>query len=390
MIAAACFEPIRTITTARSFRQSREAWNDLAGDRVFYRWEWLYAWWQALGRGRLAIVVVCDHRGRWLGLAPWYRTRSLTRGPLVRLLGDGVACTDYNGILARPGFESRVARRLAGIMTGGGAADTGLFSGTERFEFEGHAGDQPALEALFGCWSGNGMRSRCEEFSATWKTALPGDWSELEASLGKSFRRKARHAARRLQDPQAVAITCATPAELDRHWDTFVRLHQRRRQSLGEAGCFHDSRFERFLRNACQGLAAAGKVRLHMLFWRDQPVGTSLQLIDGDTAQMYQSGFDPQYRNLEPGHLTFTWALQSAIREGLAWYDFLRGDEMYKSRWKATRFPLYRTRLIPDRGSARWREPLEVLGGRVRRWTRSARSGNRQPFPVPGPRDARP
>ena len=48
--------------------------------------------------------------------------------------------------------------------------------------------------------------------------------------------------------------------QIRENWPIFVQLHQARRNSLGQEGCFHDPDFEQFLFLAVHKLAAAGTV----------------------------------------------------------------------------------------------------------------------------------
>ncbi len=363
---------VQIISDAAGLALCRDVWNELAGDRVFHRWEWMYHWWNAFGQGsrnRLAVVVIVAPSGRWVGVAPWYVTGSAARGRVVRQLASGSACSDYTSLAVRSGYESVVSRILAQVISGELPQEP--LAGVDLFELEGHTADDPAVNALCNELCESAIQVVTEEFAGAWRSELPDTWAGYESRLHKSFRRKTRKAVSRLDNADFTAIAIHEPDEIAKHWTTFVELHQRRRESLGEGGCFADARFETFLRNATIDLAASGRSQINLFHHKGKPLATNLEFLAGDAVYMYQTGLDPDAIQLEPGHVTFTWAIQQSIERGFGYFDFLRGDEPYKSRWKSTRVPLYRTRVVPNRLAARFRCGVWSAGRGFRDWTRA-------------------
>ena len=54
----------------------------------------------------------------------------------------------------------------------------------------------------------------------------------------------------------------------------------------------------------------------------------------GKTVYYYQAGFDPEMNAFSPGNLLVAETIREAIEEGRLHFDFMRGDEPYKRRWK--------------------------------------------------------
>src|SRR5204862_188900 len=114
-------------------------------------------------------------------------------------------------------------------------------------------------------------------------------------------------------------------------WRIFIDLHQRRRQSLGERGCFSCERFNRFLRAATERLMAAGSARLLWIEKDGRPLASELHLCSDETTYAYQVGISPDDLAENPGWLVNTAALRCALAAGHTGFDLLRGDEPYKS-----------------------------------------------------------
>jgi CelD/BcsL family acetyltransferase involved in cellulose biosynthesis len=135
-----------------------------------------------------------------------------------------------------------------------------------------------------------------------------------------------------------------------------VRLHQARFGDRAHGGgCFADPRFETFLRAATERLAARRQARLVWCEVDGEPIAIQLLLTAPGSAAMYQSGFDPRYRHLEPGYLLYALSFRALIAEGIAKFDFLRGNEPYKATWLAQPTPLTRLIAVAPRSSAQLR-----------------------------------
>ena len=63
----------------------------------------------------------------------------------------------------------------------------------------------------------------------------------------------------------------------------------------------------------------------------DRPAAALFCLEYGDTVGLYNSGFDPEARALSPGVVLIARTIEDAIARGFRRYDFLRGEEPYKS-----------------------------------------------------------
>jgi hypothetical protein len=65
-----------------------------------------------------------------------------------------------------------------------------------------------------------------------------------------------------------------------------------------------------------------------------QPIGAIYAMAAHGTCFYYQAGFDPSQGAISPGTLLVASTIRRAIEEGKTSFDFLRGDEPYKRRWK--------------------------------------------------------
>ena len=115
----------------------------MAGEIPFRRFEWLEPWWRHYGRDgwRLA-VLVAEEAGRPVGIAPWYIARSGKEGRVLRSLGSGEVCSEYQTILTNPGREAEVAFALADWL------DTTGLHHWDLLHLPSAGADDPAVAAL--------------------------------------------------------------------------------------------------------------------------------------------------------------------------------------------------------------------------------------------------
>jgi CelD/BcsL family acetyltransferase involved in cellulose biosynthesis len=185
--------------------------------------------------------------------------------------------------------------------------------------------------------------------------------------LSKSHRKQIRRLAGRVLETDRVTLhTAATPCDLDRAWQVLIDLHQRRRKSLGQRGCFASPRFEAFHRSVSWKLLEAGMLRLHWLTLDQRPIAAEYHIAGTDTVFAYQSGVDPDRLDEEPGRLVTIAVLQKAIADGFRKFDFCRGDEPYKAHFRAEPRPTVQWRIVSPRASARLRHRVWLAGWKMK------------------------
>lgn len=366
---------ITTFSTLEAIAPFADTWDRLAGDVPFRSWAWLSCWWRHYGPGsasgsgaKLFVLGVRDEADRIVGIAPWYLQRSAAKGRVLRWLGTGEVCSDYLSVLCQARDVDRVTETLAGYLTGPSCAHGGPHA-WDVLEIDGIAADDPAigrfLERLAdrGCSRHENTPVRC------WRLALPPSWEEYLAMVSKGHRRKLRRADRDwFATGRAVLRTVEKPSQFDAIWDVFVELHQKRRRTLGEPGCFASPQFTAFHRDAARALLATGQLQFLWLALDGRTVAVEYQLASGGITYVYQMGIDTEKLDDEPGHLINAAAIKRAIEQGGRAVDFLRGDEPYKPHFRAEPREMLALRILPDRALPRLRNQIYLAGRRIKRW----------------------
>ncbi len=354
---------------AQSFSGELAAgWNELAGDVPCRRWEWLETWWRHYGTANdeLYVLVVRDPQGTLLGLAPWYLSRSLAQGRILRFLGSGDVCSDYQTIFCAPQVQSQVIDEIVDYLTCE-APDS-----WDAMELTGVAADDEPVASLIRRLAERDYTVHQQPGESCWQLALPTDWDSYLKTLSKTRRERTRQIVRRSFDTgRAVSRQVVEPNEVGAYADVLVDLHQKRRQSLGEPGCFSDPVFTAYHREVMERFFALGRLRLQYVLLEGRPVAIEYDLLGGNTIYFYQSGIEPALINERPGWMGTIGSLRAAIEQGYRTFDFMRGDEAYKSSWGARPRPTTETRIITRRPAAQLRHTAWLAHRQMRRWAKS-------------------
>jgi len=360
-------------------------WDRLARRVPFRTWAWTSSWWRHYGHdsGRprphaaLFILGVFDPDGVPLGFAPWYREQTASQGRALRFLGTGEVCSDYLTVLSAPAAERRVAAALADWLTQAHThpPESGNPNGWDLLELTGVEASDTAVRRLARQLETHGHTVHRRDGPNCWRVELPDRWDDYLATLSKSHRKQIRRSVRDLLTSGRVTEHhVERPEDLPQARDVLIDLHQRRRASLGQPGCFASDRFTAFHRDVMPRLLANGQLRLQWLELDGRPLAAEYALTGDGVVYAYQSGVDPDAIELSPGRLSHVAMLRQAIDQGDSAIDFLRGDEPYKAHWRAQPRKCLEIRVVPDRALAQIRHGIWRTGVGLKQWIRTTLS----------------
>jgi CelD/BcsL family acetyltransferase involved in cellulose biosynthesis len=361
------------------FEMLQATWRDLSAGRPMQGWDWQSTWWTHYGtpryggRRELFLLAVTDGADI-VGIAPWLLEQLPGRGRVIRFLGEDEVCTEYSTLLCRPEDRSRVTAALADYLT----MDAPKW---DVLDLEGVEADDAVVNQLVAQLAERGFSSFSRRIvHRCWTASLPATWDDYLQTLSKSHRTKLRRLQKRVLESGRVTVHhVADPVAFDRAWKMFVDLHQRRRQSLGEPGCFASSRFASFHETVARQLLSAGQLSLMWCELDGRPISAEYNLIGAGKTYAYQGGLDPEFLDEQPGRISTMTAVQRAIESGHTTFDFLRGDEPYKAHWRAHPVELYAVRVVAERAVAQLREAAFQAVGNFKDWFKTSWQRVREP-----------
>ncbi|NUQ61909.1 MAG: GNAT family N-acetyltransferase [Pirellulales bacterium] len=352
-------------------------WDRLTRAVPFRSWAWTTTWWRHYGTlkegpaGRqLFVLGVRDEGDRLVGLAPWFVHRSASHGNVVRFLGTGEVCTDYLSVLCESDKLDAVAAALADWLT---RAANG--PGPDRWDllcWEGVDAEDQAVRRVSDEFAQRGHTIHSRPGPNCWRIELPASWEEHLAALSKDHRKQLRRTERDyVATGRAVLHTVAGKRDLETALPILIDLHQRRRQELGEPGCYRSRRFAAFHPDVMPQLLENGQLQLHWIELDGRPAAAEYHLAGGGVVYAYQAGIEPDLLEHAPGRLANMMTIRRAIEMGYRAFDFLRGDEPYKAHWRAQPRAGIELRVVPNRVSARLRHTVWLAGVGMKRWLKS-------------------
>jgi CelD/BcsL family acetyltransferase involved in cellulose biosynthesis len=161
---------------------------------------------------------------------------------------------------------------------------------------------------------------------------LPGSWDELLAGLGQNARTNVPRYERRLHKKHDVELTDYA-TRWEEGWRVLRQLHDLR---WAGTGALRDPRLEELHRGFGAWLAERGRLWLVTLDLDGSPAAAWYGFASNGTVYFYQAGRDPQWEGERVGTVLMSLMLRRAIDRGLRGFDFLRGEEWYKSQWTGT------------------------------------------------------
>lgn len=342
------------LTASDCFAELKEDWQELVdgspGATPFQTWEWQSTWMEHFGRrGRPYLVTV--HEGNDLiGLMPLHQRQGAWKS--LRAIGTGAS--DYLHPIARRGYEGVVADKVHEALECSKGTDLiDLHQVREDKPFVRQSDDFVAIE-----------QARCLVLS------LPSTYDEYLKTLGKSLRYDVKRLDKDLFKTGRAAIEQVGEDGIDAGMERLFEQHKKRWRRRGLPGAFI-GRAEAFHKEWAHLAAKRGFLWLSLLKVDGETIGAIYAMTLGSACYYYQAGFDPSKGSISPGTLLVAHAIRRAIEEGKSTFDFLRGDESYKMRWKPQRvLANYRfmRAMTPVAGKAglRWNGAGSVVESRVR------------------------
>jgi CelD/BcsL family acetyltransferase involved in cellulose biosynthesis len=325
------------ITTEEEFKALETEWFELeqagAVPNVFLTWEWISSWWEHFGAEYSLRVLAARERvaGELVGLAPLMLRRRKV-GPIgyreLAFIGTGRAAPDHLDFIVRPGREQDVVPALIS-------------------QLRAHQREWDILNLAGVSSESQAAALLLDQVPAQWIEVfdtgicpyilLPDSWEVFRNQyIGKNLSRNIERCDRRLlrEFPDQVAYRQVQHQdEIGPAMASLFRLHQRVQQANGNAGAFSDPHMERFHLDVAIRFFRRGWLRLYVLTVAGQDISVLYCYRYRDVVSFYQTGYELEWGAYGPGRQIIAHAVRRAIEEGAREFDFLRGDEAYKSKW---------------------------------------------------------
>jgi CelD/BcsL family acetyltransferase involved in cellulose biosynthesis len=178
-----------------------------------------------------------------------------------------------------------------------------------------------------------GMTPHTVEFDLAMVLDLPSSVDDFYSLVGRKDRHELRRKRRRYES-EVGALLHRTHTGTGFGIEEFIRLH---RLAAGGKGKFMTAPRASFFKR----LATLPGWRIDLLERDGVATAALFGWADHRGYYLYNSCFDPSLQAASPGLVLLTSMIETAIRSRLQIFDFLKGDEGYKSRMGARPRPLH-------------------------------------------------
>jgi CelD/BcsL family acetyltransferase involved in cellulose biosynthesis len=296
-------------------------------ESLFLAPEWLKTWMQMLGEGRALLLGVADG-DTVCAVAPLEQATLAGGFTILRPLGIGTA--DYLDLLLPPSSTTRAAALealLDGLLDREGAWDA--------LDFRNLPFESPTAADLSRLAEARGLRCSVLPGYARPEIVLDGDWENYLQTRAGRFRYNLRSRLRRLGERGRVRFRRVDAAEeVLPAIGTLGLLHACRWADQHTSTIFSSSAVgQRFYAEACRRYQQRGLLDVTLLEVDGQAVAGSIGFLDRGTYYYYLPAWDPELSALAPSSLLLSHLIERAFTLGLSRFDFMLGDEPYKSRW---------------------------------------------------------
>lgn len=322
---------VSIINHSREFYSLRDEWNDLLklsqSNTIFLRWEWLYNWWQVYGKGsyRLFIVAVRDN-DRLIGIAPFYIKMRLGFFREINFLGSNIVASDYLDFILLKGKGKDVISSILLFLE----QHKKYWDVLQLSDVPSNSDNIDLIEQSFQKYKIiiNKKYTVCPYI----KLNLP--WDNIFSSYASILKNTIKQKSKKFERISYSAFDKIKPGhDSADYFSKFLHLNKLSLKRRGIESPFLDKKFLTFHKKIIDELLDKEMVKFYFLKIGTQYIAGIYILVYDCKYYYYQSGFDPAWKKISPGTLLFHYSIKTAHEEGAKEFDFLQGDEAYKSSW---------------------------------------------------------
>jgi CelD/BcsL family acetyltransferase involved in cellulose biosynthesis len=338
---AASQSSIEAVTTEQGLASLEDDWNRLSDTaalpNAFMTFDWFRAWHQRLTQGardrRRLHVLVIRKGGSIAGISPLIRRTTTRFGWVARKVEFVGGQADYNDLVLGSDSEGQaevVADFLAATSEQWDLVDLRMLRETGS-----------TLPQIQGALARAGLVCRVlpEKERCPYRV-IDASGSEMARKFSHGFRNVYRRIERMkeeglcvriIENPQDEPGLLAKLIALDGQKQVggklsqpFVAVHQEVFQSLFDT------------------LGPRGWLYVALMELRNRPLAFQFGFRCGKKLWCYQTAYDRAFSKLSPGVMLIPALLDYGLARGYSEYDFLRGEEAYKTRWATGFHQTYR------------------------------------------------
>lgn len=322
------FLDVREETLESLFKYYSAPDSGLRWPSVFALPVWLQTWWKVFGKDYELYICSVWQDHELIGIAPLMR-----REQEVFFLGSPDVC-DYLDFIVVPGKEKEFLQ--------------GLFMelekrGIERLELSAQRPDSVIFVGLFLSADNCKYSVQFHREDQSYEIPLADNWGSYLDGLNKKQRHEVRRKLRRLENETVDYRyrVIGDSGAIENYKPYFFEFFQQN----SEKERFLTDRMKIYFSELISNTARAGLSRFGLLEIEGAAVAVVLYFDYRESVYLYNSGYSSDHGALSVGLLSKIFSIRDSIEQGRQVYDFLKGEEVYKSRLGGTAIPIYKVEI---------------------------------------------
>ena len=286
------------------------------------------AWWRQFGVGYEPVILTLREGGEMLGVAPLK-----CREGVASFIGDTSVC-DYFDFIVVPGREQAFSEALFNECA---------VRGIVQLDLEALRLDSVAARYVLPCARNRGLDFTLSDDGVSYAAALPTSFDDYLAGLSHQQRREILRKQRRLS--ALGNSNFRVPGDWETNipgMETFLAFMAESRRDKAD---FLTDNMRSYFNGIAVAMLSYGLLRLGFLDVEAKTVAGGLMFEYNDTVYLYNSGYNASFADLGVGLLSKLAAIDWAIGQKKAVFDFLKGPEIYKERLGGKQVKLVTCRL---------------------------------------------
>ena len=163
---------------------------------------------------------------------------------------------------------------------------------------------------------------------------VPETYEALLKRLSSHGRQRERRQRRRAgKELDARLEILSLPDTIARAFPDIVRLSASSKGKAGQRSPFLNPRYLGFHREVCEQLSRVDIARVYVLHFRGRPAAFIYGFTCHQKFSFFQTGYDADASAYSPGNVVFQMVCEQLIAQGTEEFDYLRGEEEYKSQF---------------------------------------------------------
>jgi len=326
---------LKKIDNCNEFGGLHDSWNELlrtsSNNSVFLTWEWMWTWWNIYrGENSLYIIVAYSERDELVGIAPLMLKAIKAYGMQVQTLqfiSSGEETTpDYLNFMIKRGHEEEFVKSLFGFLKD-------KKTEWDIINLKDMKKDTVMLDIMNALVKGKYHYSIINSGKCVY-VELPQTWETYLEMLSRKSRYNIWKKEREISKKYKIEFSVIdNNEELESTMKKLSELHAKRMYVKGVSGESVKPIFWQFHEEIAKKYSDNGWLFIGVLKLNGVIVACQYAYQYNKILFHYQSGIDPGFSKYSVGLLSNAYMIRESIKRGFKEYDFLRGNEVYKTHW---------------------------------------------------------